>query len=216
MLRGHVHDRHIIYEGFKMKRKLLLSIVLILLISDTGCAAFGRLFYHEPHEITSRDAKRIHPFSQLSDRHKRLTAQQRQLINKIFGQDISREEDLIAYFEAKRRKGIYGDPGNIFLVHAGGESGSLEILVCTTHGRVDEIVIKNNPVVEGRAVIPDEFLQQFIGRTLQDSWKVAQTASDLVDLPAKIRPLAGDTRTSEEVAKAIRKILVWTEVLQIR
>lgn len=200
-----------------MKRISYLSVSLLLVLVEMGCASIGNIFYHEPHAITIGDAKKIHPFSHLSDRHKRLTAQQSQLINKLFGREISREGDLIAYYEAKRRKGIYGDPGNIFLVHARDESGSLlYILVCTTNGRIDEVLITNSPVLQGKPIIPDEFLRQFISRSLQDSWEVAQNPSDLLTLPSRIRPIADHPKTSTEVADAIRQVVVWAEVLQIK
>jgi hypothetical protein len=200
-----------------MKQIFMLSAVLILTIIVSGCAGIGKPFYHEPHAITIGDAKKIRPFSNLSDRHKRLTAQQSQLINRLFGLDISREGDLIVYYEATKRKGIYGDPGNIFLVHARDESGSLlSILVCTTNSRIDEVLIENSPVLAGKPVIPDEFLQQFIGRSLSNSWELEKAPSDLLSLPSKLRSIAGNPRTSQEVADAIRKVLVWAEVLQIK
>ena len=197
-----------------MKQIFMLSAVLILTIIVSGCAGIGKLFYHEPHEITVWDAKKIHPFSKLSDRHKRLTAQQSQLINKIYGQQINHGGDLIAYYEARKRKGISGEPGNIFLVRASGEFGPLDILVCTTDKHVDEILIKNSLVRNGKPAIPDEFLRQFIGRSLRDSWEVAKDQSDLVTLPSKIRPTADHPMATSEVLGAIRKVLVWAEALQ--
>lgn len=190
--------------------------ILLWGVLNPGCASIGKVLYHEPHEITFWDAKKIHPFSHLSDRHKRLSMQQSQLINKIYGEEISHKGDLIAYYEARKRKGIYGDVGNIFLVHAKGEFGPLDILVSTTDRSVDKILVKNNPVLDGKPLIPDEFLQQFIGRSLGDSWEVAQKPLDLVTLPSKIRLIAGYPKMSQEVANSIHKVLVWENVLQIQ
>lgn len=198
-----------------MKRMNYLLVILCLVSGMNGCALTQRVFYDEPYDMTIWDAKKIHPFSDLSDRRRRLTAQQSQLINKLYGQDISREGDLIVYYEARKHKGIYGERGNIFLAQVKGEPGSLDILVCTTGGRVDEILVKNNPVVDGRLAIPDEFLQQFIGRSLENSWEVALNPSDLAAMPSRIRPIAGYPKLSREAADGIRKVLAWTEVLQI-
>ncbi len=127
------------------------------------------------------------------------------MVNQIYGEEINHEGDLIVYYEATKRKGISGEPGNIFLVQAKGEFGSLNILVCTTGGTVDEVLVKDSPVVDGKAVVPGEFLGQFIRRSLQDSWEVAQTPSDLVILPSKIRPIADQPMTSNEVAMPSEK-----------
>jgi hypothetical protein len=198
-----------------MKWMNYLLVILCLASGINGCALMQRAFYDEPHDMTIWDAKKIHPLSDLSDRHRLLTAQQSQLINKLYGQDISREGDMIVYYEARKRKGTYGKRGNIFLVQARGEPGSLDILVCTNGGRVDEILVKNNPVVDGRLAIPDEFLQQFLGRSFENSWEVALNPSDLAGMPSRIWPIAGYPKISREVADGIRKVLVWTEVLQI-
>ena len=200
-----------------MKRQMFfVSIGLVLVLSTGGCTAIQKILFHERHEITTSDAKKIHPRSHLSHHHIRLTLEQAQAMNQLYGQAIAAEGNVITYYEARPQKGIYGERGNIFLVQAKGESGLLDILVCTTDGQIDEVLIKDGRSPDGHLAISAQFLDQFIGRTLQDSWKVAQTASDLVDLPAKLRPLAGDIRTSEEVASAIRKILVWAQVLQIQ
>ena len=81
---------------------------------------------------------------------------------------------------------------------------------------MNEILVKNSPMIDGKPVILDEFLQQFIGRSLRDSWEVARNPSDLVTLPSKIRPIAGYPRISDEVTDAIRKVLVLANVLKIQ
>jgi hypothetical protein len=197
-------------------RFIYLSVALLLIAVSIGCASVRNVFYHEPHNISIWDARKIHPFGDLSGEYKQLNAQQSQLINQLYGQDISHEGDLIAYYKARKRKGIYGEQGNIFLMQAKGELGPLDILVCTTGGHVDEILIKNNPVLDGKSVIPDEFTQQFIGRSLQNSWKIAQDPTDLMALPSRIRPISDYPRTSQELANAIRKVLILAKVLEIQ
>lgn len=198
-----------------MKRATYLIVCLWSAVITSGCASIGKVFHHEPHSINVFDAEKIHPRSHLSDRHTTLSNKQAQAINQLYGQTIATEGELIAYYEARPRKGIYGESGNIFLVYVRGELSLLEVLVCTTHGQIDETLIQDNPVLNGRSAIPDEFLRQFIGRSLQDSWEVAKNSSDLVTLPSKIRPIASYPKTSEEVANAIRKVLVWAKILHI-
>lgn len=200
-----------------MKRMLVWGMIL-LAIGQAGCAGAGtgRLLDHELPAITLLDARKIHPFSDLSERHISLTAEQAQAINRFYGRIIAAEGERNVYYEARRRRGIYGQWGNIFLVNAEGELGRLEVLISTAGGEVDEILIKNNPVLNGKPVIPREFLRQFIGRSLRDSWELAQDPSDLVALPSPIRPIASYPQFSQEVADAVRKPLVWTEVLEIQ
>jgi hypothetical protein len=198
-----------------MNWAIYLFISLGLITQSIGCTSIGKMFYHEPHEITIWDAKKLYPFRKHSSKHRNLTLQQSQLINEIYGEEISHEGELIAYYQARARKPLR-HRANIFIVHAGGELGQLDILVSTTGRWIETIMIKDSPELDGKPVIPNEFIEQFIGRSLANSWELAQNPSDLVTLPAKIRPITGYPRTSKEITNAIRKVLVWARVLQIQ
>jgi hypothetical protein len=148
------------------------------------------------------------------DHHKKLSLEQSRSINKLYGDAISQEGDLIAYYDALDR-----NPrryiGKVFLVNAKSEKDQWNVIVGTRGRVVDRIMVKNNILGEGRPVIPNEFLKQFIGRSLQDSWQVAEGPQDVVTLPSMIRPVAGNLRASKELASNIRKILVWITALNI-
>ncbi len=168
--------------------------------------------------MSREDANRIHPHSRHKDTHKRLSLEESRTINKLYGEEISQEGNFIVYYNARHMKPLYPlTKGNIFLVHTNEEKNkSLTLLVCTTKGRVDEVILKSNFVVGGKRVIPAEFLEQFIGRSLGDSWEMAKVPSDFLSLPNKIRPISGYPKISEELAKAMRRVLVLASVLEIK
>ncbi len=192
-------------------------LILLFIIVPTGCASFGTAFYHEPHEITREDADKVHPHSRHQDTHKRLTLEESQLINTLYGEEINREGDLIVYYNARHMKPLFPlTKGNIFLVKVRGETDDpLIFLVCTTKGKVDEVILKNNPIVKGKPLVSNEFLRQFIGRSLGHSWEIVKDPSDLLSLPRGILPISDYPKTSKEAAEAFRKVLVWAKALRI-
>jgi len=199
-----------------MKWALYLLLGGFLILANYGCVSVEKVLNPNRSGITIKDAKKIHPFGKPSYRVKVLTQTQSQRINNLYGEEITQEGDRITYYQSKGRKSFYRSQfGNIFLVHGKGELKALNILVCTTRGQIDEILVKNNPIVKGRTVIPDEFLQQYIGRSLKNSWEVAQDPPQLLTLPSRVRPMVGYPKLSEEVTKAIRKVLVWAIVLNV-
>jgi hypothetical protein len=198
-----------------MKRAIYLGIFLWLITTSAGCVSIEKIFYHEPHVINVWDAKKIHPFSDLSDRHRRLTLEQSWLINQIYGEEINHEGDLIVYYEARKRKGISGDRGNIFWVREDSEFGPMEILICTTSMRIDEIVIKNNPFTDEKSAIMEEFLEQFIGRSWDGPIMMAVTPTDLLMTPSRIRPIADAPRISQAVMDAVTRVLIFAKVLGV-
>ncbi len=191
---------------------ILVSGLLMPLV--VGCVSMKSVFSHELHEIAKMDARKAYPSAILMDHHKKISFEQSRSINELYGDEISQEGDLIAYYDALER-----NPrryiAKVFLVHAKSEMGQWDVIV-GMRGRVaDRIVVKNNIIREGKPVIPNEFLKQFIGRSLQDSWHVAEGPQDVVTLPSMIRPVAGNLRASKEMASNIRKVLVWITALEI-
>ncbi|MFQ5779243.1 MAG: hypothetical protein ACE5HN_00485 [Nitrospiria bacterium] len=198
-----------------MKWTVYLTLSVWSMSIGAGCASITKVFYHEPHEISVSDARKVYHYDDYSDRHKKLTSEQSRSINDLHGEEISREGDLIAYYHAKKRKPLR-DKADIFLVHVRGEGSQLDLIVSTRGRIVDQIVVKNNLIREGKPAVPNEFLQQFIGHSLQDSWQMAEKPQDLVALPSMIRPISGRRKISKEITSNIRKVLVWLTVLEIQ
>ncbi len=198
-----------------MKWMVYLTLSVWSMSIGAGCASFTKVFYHELHKISISDARKVYHYDDYSDHHKKLTLEQSRSINDLHGEEISREGDLIAYYHAKKRKPLR-DKADIFLVHARGEGSQLDLIVSTRGRIVDQIVVKNNLIREGKPVIPTEFLQQFTGRSLQDSWQMAEKPQDLVALPSMIKPVAGYPKISKDITSNIQKVLVWLMVLEIQ
>ncbi len=191
---------------------MLISGLLMSL--GVGCTSIKSVFYHEPHEIARLDARKAYPLAILMDHHKKISLKQSQAINELYGDAISQEGDLIAYYDVLDR-----NPrryiAKVFLVSVKSEKGQWDVIV-GTRGRVaDRIVVRNTIIRDGKPAVPNEFLKQFIGRSLQDSWQVAEVPQDLLTLPSMIRPVAGNLRASKEMASNIRKVLVWITALNI-
>jgi len=62
-------------------------------------------------------------------------------------------------------------------------------------------------IVGGLDDIPGDFLAQFEGRKLSDSFEIAKTSEDVVYLPRKVRPIRDRVQISEEIAKGVEETL---------
>jgi len=199
-------------KGCKSAVYLVVSVWFMLITA--GCASLPKTFNHESHDIAKLDISKIYPAAISTDHHIKLTLEQSRLINKLYGEEISQKGNLLAYYSAVKRLPRHYK-SKVFLVHVEEKAGRLEVLVGTRGRVVDKIVVKNNVTGQGKPVIPDEFLQQFIGRSLQDSWQVAEGPQDLLTLPSMLRPVVDQQNTSKEIASNIRKVLVWVTAMEL-
>jgi len=199
-----------------MKKVLAFTIFIVLSVSHLACTTTGSLFYHEPHAITSYDARKLHRRSHLSDRHRKLTLEQALEINRLYGQEIVSEGDLIVYYEAKRRKGKYGDKGNVFLETIETGTTPIELLVSVAEGKIYQLLLKEVPFIRGKPLVSNEFLFQFIGRSQENSWEIARSSEDLLHVPAKVRAMEELPAVSQAIADQIRKVLIYNHVFSVR
>ncbi|HLG22377.1 MAG TPA: hypothetical protein VI382_06150 [Candidatus Manganitrophaceae bacterium] len=180
-----------------MKIKFIeMFFVLFILATLFACATSFSTQHATGDDISLRDAKKIHPRSHLTKRIRDMPLRLDPLA-----------EGKVAYYEARRRKGIYGQDGNIFLFHAEGESGPMRILVCVLNRRAHEVV------VEGEPRISNEFLSQFIDRSLENSLEIAKDPSDLLTVPGPIRPEAQAPKSSQAIANAVKMALMFGRIL---
>ncbi|HEX9759096.1 MAG TPA: hypothetical protein VGB26_15080 [Nitrospiria bacterium] len=199
-----------------MKNILVFSIFVVLSLSHFACSTPGSLFYHEPHTITSHDARKLHPRSRLSDRHRKLNLEQAHEINRLHGENIVSEGDLIVYYEAKRRKGLYGDQGNVFLTRIETGTAPIELLVSVAEGKIYQLLLKEVPFIGRKPLVSNEFLFQFIGRSLEDSWEIVRSSEDLLHVPAKVRSMEELPVVSQAITNQIRKVLIFDHVFTAR
>lgn len=177
-------------KGFA--KKLLILFILIISFACSTLSSQQAI----GGDISLRDAQRIHPLSYLVKRTRILPTSANQVT-----------ESRVAYYEARRRKGIYGEDGNIFLFHEKGESGTFRVLVCILNKRVHEVV------VEGEPLASNEFLLQFIDRSLENPLNIAQDPADLLTVPSPIRPLAQAPNSSQAIALAVKGALIFGTIL---
>lgn len=56
--------------------------------------------------------------------------------------------------------------------------------------------------------VAEEFLAQFVGRSMNASFEVAKTAEDLLYLPSKIKAIKDSLEMSESIAKTVHEMLL--------
>lgn len=92
--------------------------------------------------------------------------------------------------------------GYIFVKSQQYEGGKIDVLVGLTKAG-----IISNVQIKGSDNVREEFLMQFLGKTLQDNFDLAQTTEDLLFLPAKIKPMQGHTALSANLAQGVKEII---------
>ena len=200
-----------------MKKIFVFSLFAVLSVSPLACTiTTSSLFYHEPHPITSYDARKLHPRSHLSDRHRKLAPEQAHEINRLYGQEIVSEGDLIVYYEAKRRKGMYGSKGNVFLTRIETDKSPIELLVSVAEGKIYQLLLKEVPFIRGTPLVGNEFLFQFIERSLENSWEIALSSEDLMYVPLRLRAMERMPSLSQAIADQIRRVLIYNHVFSMR
>jgi hypothetical protein len=187
--------------------------VCILLISlPCGCAETP----HAEHgqEMALHEMKKGHLFGWVEKQHVSLTDQQ---INELaqYGIEISEDEKIVVYYSMTARRGR-SEVAKAFPVKGEGEHGSFELVVDI--GRtiaIQEIHIVKNPVDRaGNPVIDRDFLEQFIGKNLTDSFELMKESEDVQTTPIKIKPIKMAPIISGKIAKELKKWLVIAKILK--
>ena len=91
--------------------------------------------------------------------------------------------------------------GYIFQKSQAYEGKTLEILV-----GIKSTGVITSVGVTGFARVPEEFLLQYRGKTVQGSFELARTTEDLLFVPAKIKALQGNLALSESIAQGVKDI----------
>ncbi len=83
-------------------------------------------------------------------------------------------------------------------------------------GLIDEIRVKENPTdKQGNKIINNDFLDQFIGRTLEQSFELRQTPDDYLITPTKLAGIKNAPLTSKNIARDLKKLSVIAKVLNL-
>ncbi|HHT9108887.1 MAG TPA: hypothetical protein ACFYD9_09590 [Candidatus Wunengus sp. YC64] len=195
-------------KGVYIMKKWFVCILLVSLLC--GCAETPHLNHEQ--ELTLYEIRKDHPFGWIERQHVRLTDRELDEIAR-YGVIIGADERTVVYYSMTRRRGR-GEIGKAFLVKGKGEHGHFELVVDIDGNRIQEIHIVKNPFdCTGQSVINEDFIEQFIGKELTDSFELARASEDVLTTPNKIKPIKMAPITSEMIAKELRKWLVIDKIL---
>ncbi|MCL4511161.1 MAG: hypothetical protein M1470_08845 [Bacteroidetes bacterium] len=71
----------------------------------------------------------------------------------------------------------------------------------TESGRISRVKL------EGNDLINQEFLSQFEGKRLRDSFEIAKSLDDILYEPSRVKAIRGDIETSQLIANAVKEAL---------
>jgi len=191
-------------------KKWFVGMLFVSLLC--GCAETP----HAEHgqELTLYEIKKNYPYQWVEKHHVLLTDQQ---INELtqYGIEISKDEKIVVYYSMTARRGR-SEVAKAFTVKGAGEHGLFELVVDVGRAiAIQEIHIVKNPVDRaGNPVIDRDFLEQFIGKNLTDSFELMKESEDVQTTPIKIKPIRMAPFTSAKIAKELRKWLVVAKILK--
>lgn len=183
---------------------ILCSLLVMMLASCTGM--FHRTF---KEDIPQSELKRM-GFS--LDRYRQsevlLTEDDKAKIQKLLGHPLKYYPKGLGYYSEIR----HGEIGDIVPVRLETPYGRLVILVRIRLDSIDKIIVAQNITKDGRPVVNDLFLSQFLGRTVSSSYKVVKTPQDLLAAPNLIRPITGEPAISQEIADRLQELMAINSV----
>ncbi len=93
--------------------------------------------------------------------------------------------------------------GYVFLKTMSLQEKEVELLIgVDLKGKIVKVNVKEP------AVVSDEFLAQFVGRSLSASFEVAKAAEDLLYLPSKLKGNKDNLEISESIAQTVHSVLL--------
>ncbi|MFZ5862405.1 MAG: hypothetical protein ACOYXR_06180 [Nitrospirota bacterium] len=196
-----------------MDRRLLkISLVISFALIASGCAVLSPRT--APHTITKADATLVIPRGgQYHFRQQRLTEEESKRINDRLGRQAVQAGETISYYAVTRhRKRMTGDSGLVFVEMIDGPQGPLRLVLSLRHQVVQNLAVKDGSAV---TIIRHEFLDQFIGRDWEHSFKVETDPAAFHRIPVPIAPLAGHVELSQRIADAVLKVVVLVSVLKL-
>ena len=198
----------------------ILSIALLLSIFMSGCALLNKysMHNHSEFELEESDIRKIHDFNWMTECYEKRIELGDEQIKEIekHGINITSDDRLINYIRVIREKSGGSIGGNIFVIKGTGEFSHYELLVCIHNGLINEIYVRNNPKNEKRnEVINKDFLNQFIGRTLEQSFELRENTEDLVVTPIKLAGIRNAPAISKDIALKLKKVLAIARALKL-
>lgn len=189
-------------------------IFLAILIALAGCSWISQMTKVDTAQLRGVDVRKLHPMGKYHLRFIKFSESDRNVIRKTYGEEYLSEANQVPYYVVRPFRG-HGRRGNVFQINNETLFGTYRIIVCTTGGRVKEIYVKNSLMSEGKAIIGNEFLKQFIGKSLDDCFEIAEKPDDLHTIPTKVKPIRGYPEISRQIATDVKKVLIWARIFKI-
>ena len=133
----------------------------------------------------------------------RLAKDDKAKIQKLLGHPLKYYPKGLGYYREIR----HGEIGDIVPLSLETPYGRLVILVRIQLDSVDKIMTAQNVTKDGKPVVTDLFLSQFLGKTASSAYNVVKTPQDLVAAPNPTRPITGEPVISQEIADRLQEIM---------
>lgn len=188
-----------------MKKKWPNIIGCSLLVMVLGCCAGT---FHPPYkneiarsELMKMGSGVVH----FEQRELTLTQDDKVKLQALLGHPPKYYPKSLTYYREIRHH--YGEIGDIVPLYQETPYGRLVILVRIWWHAIDKIVVVENVTKEGKPIVNDTFLSQFVGRTATSSYKTIKDPQDLLGARTNIKPIAGEPEISREIADRLQEII---------
>ena len=92
------------------------------------------------------------------------------------------------------------------------KEGGIDVMVSSLPESIRGVII-NTPKSDEVPGL-QEFLTQLSGRSLKDSFEIAESLEDFLAVPAKLRPITGQKELSQAIAKQAKKALILSHLIK--
>jgi hypothetical protein len=189
-------------------RNILIIIVgSLFVMMQASCAGMFHWTFQE--DIPQSELKRMgFSLDHYRPSEVLLTEDDKAKIQELLGHPLKYYPKGLGYYREIR----HGEIGDIVPVRLETPYGKLVILVRIRLDSIDKIIVAQNITKDGRPVVNDLFLSQFLGRTATISFKVVKTPQDLLAAPNPIRPITGEPAISQEIADRLQEVMAINSV----
>jgi hypothetical protein len=139
-----------------------------------------------------------------------LTQDDKPKIQKLLGRPLKYYTKNFRYYDEIRRH--HGEIGDIIPLYQQTPYGRLVMLVRIGWYSINKIAVVENVVKETKPIVNDIFLDQFFGKTVSSSFRVVKTPQDLLTAKDNIKPIAGESVISQEIADRLQELLAINSV----
>lgn len=175
-----------------------------LVMMLAGCAG---MFHRTFHEDIPRSELQMMGWS--LDRYEQaevvLTQEDQAKVQASLGHPLEYYPKGLGYYREIKRH--YGEIGDIVPLRMETPYGRLLILARIRGDRMDKVKAIENPLKEGKPLVSDVFLSQFLGRTASSSYEVVIPPQGPLTTQDGIRPIDGEPAVSQEIAGRLHELM---------